>query len=68
MKLILNLYFFLFILLVFNNKSLSLSDYEIREICKKEKKRSNCIKNLYEKRLNLRKGEIIEIPVLPYKR
>ena len=55
-------------MLVFNNKSLSLSDYEIREICKKEKKRSNCIKNLYEKRLNLRKGEIIEIPVLPYKR
>ncbi len=59
---------FLFALVIFNDKSFSLSDYEIRRICKKEKKESTCIKNLQEKKSNLGKGNPIEIPVIPYRR
>ena len=68
MKLVLNLSLTLFVLLTFHEKSFSLSNYQIYKICNKEKKASNCIKNLKEKRNNLRKGNLIEIPVIPYKR
>ena len=53
---------------MFGDKSLSLSDYKIKEICKKERWESKCIKNLKEKREELEKGNLIEIPVIPYKR
>ena len=46
----------------------SLTDYQIKKICKKEKRVSLCIKNLQEKRSDLQKGKLIEIPVTPYKR
>ena len=65
MKLALNLSFFLLVLFTFSNKSFSLTNYQIKKICKKEKKQSTCIKNLYEKRSNLQKGNSIEIPVIP---
>ena len=68
MKLALNLSFILFALLTFNDKSYSLTNYQINKICKKEKRTSSCIKNLKEKRYNLQKGNLIEIPVIPYKR
>ena len=68
MKIFLNLFLFLFALAIFENKSYSLTDYRIKEICKNKPKRSNCIKNLFEKRSNLQKGNLIEIPVFPYKR
>ena len=68
MKSILNLYFFLLILLSFNDKTFSLTDYQIKKICKKERVESICIKNLKEKRSNLNKGNLIEIPVIPYKK
>ena len=68
MKLVLNLYLFLFTLVTFSDKSFSLTDYQIKKICKKEKRESRCIKNLKEKRSNFQKGNIIEIPVIPYKR
>ena len=67
MKLALNLSFFLFALLTFGNKSFSLTDYQIRKICSKEKRQLSCIKNLQEKRYFLQKGRLIEIPVIPYK-
>ena len=69
MKLVfnLNLYLSLFILLTFVQKSFSLTNYEITRICKKEKRASTCIKNLREKRDNLEKGNLIKIPVIPYK-
>ena len=71
MKLVLNLYLYLylslFILFTFVEKSFSLTNYEITRICKKEKRASTCIKNLREKRDNLEKGNLIEIPVIPYK-
>ena len=63
----LNLYLSLFILLTFVQKSFSLTNYEITRICKKEKRVSTCIKNLQEKRDNLEKGNLIKIPVIPYK-
>ena len=68
MKIALNILLFLFTLVMLGDNSLALTDYEIKKICKKEKKNLTCIKNLQEKRSNLQKGNLIEIPVLPYKR
>jgi len=68
MKLVLNFFSFLLAFFSFTNKSLSLTDYQIKIFCAKEKRVSLCIKNLQEKRSDLQKGKQIEIPVTPYKR
>ena len=68
MKLVLNLSIFLLTFFSFSNESFSLSDYQIKRFCKKEKRVSLCIKDLQEKRSDLQKGKLIEIPVKPYKR
>ena len=68
MKLALNLFLFLFAFVIFGEKSLSLTDFQIRRICKKEKRELACIKILKEKRLNLQKGKSIEIPIIYLKR
>ena len=68
MKLKLTLYLFLFGLLTFSDKTFSLTDYQIKKICKNERMKSICIKNLQEKKTNLNEGNLIEIPVIPYKR
>ena len=68
MKLALNLLVFLFVFVILEEKSLSLTDNQIEKICKKERRKLTCKKNLKEKRLNLRNGIQIEIPVLPYRR
>ena len=65
---LLYLYSFLFSLLTFSSESFSLTDYQIKKICKKEKRELACIKILKEKRLNLQKGKSIEIPVIYLKR
>ena len=67
MKLLLNLSLFLFSLFLIGEKSYSITDFQIKKICKKEKRELTCIKNLQEKRSNLQKGNHIEIPVIPYK-
>ena len=67
MRLALKLYLSLFILFTYVEKSFSLTNYQITQICKKEKRVSTCIKNLKEKRDNLQKGNLIEIPVTTYK-
>ena len=67
MKLRLNLSLFLLVFFSFSNESLSLTDYQIKRYCTKEKKVSLCIKDLKEKRSVLQKGKLIEIPVTPYK-
>ena len=67
MKLALNLSMFLFAFFSFSNESFSLSDFQIKRFCAKEKRVSLCIKNLQEKRSDLQKGKLIEIPVKPYK-
>ena len=68
MKLALNLSLFLFASFTFSDKSFSLTEYQIKRICMKEQRRSICINNLKEKRSNLQKGKLIEIPVIPYKK
>ena len=68
MKLALTFSFYLFILFTFSEQSFSITDYQIKKICKKEKSESNCIKNLREKRDKLQKGFLIEIPVIPSKK
>ena len=67
MKFALYLSLLLFPLLVFGDKSFSLTDFQIKKICKKEKKELSCIKNFQKKRYNLQKGNLIKIPVIPYK-
>ena len=68
MKSVLNFFMFLLAFFSFSNKSLSLTDYQIKRFCTKERRVSSCIKNLQEKRSDLQKGKLIEIPVTPYKR
>ena len=68
MKLSINLFLFILTLFIIDSKSLSLTDYEIKEICKKEKKSLTCMKKLQKKRMNFKQGDIIEIPVIPYKK
>ena len=67
MKFLLNLSLFLFALVIFGDESFSLTDYQIKKICKKEKRESTCIRYLQDQRSNLQKGDPIEIPIKPYK-
>ena len=53
---------------IFSDRAFSLTNNQIKKICKKEKKVSNCIKKLQEKKFDLQEGKKIEIPVKPYKR
>ena len=68
MKLVLNFSMFLLAFFSFSNESFSLSDFQIKRFCAKEKRVSLCIKNLQDKRSDLQEGKLIEIPVKPYKR
>ena len=68
MKMVLSFSMFLLAFFSFSNESFSLTDYQIKRFCSKEKNVSLCIKNLKEKRSDLQKGKLIEIPVTPYKR
>tara|TARA_A100001388_G_C28318025_1_gene288563 strand:- start:200 stop:403 length:204 start_codon:yes stop_codon:yes gene_type:complete len=63
-----NLCLFLFSLLTFSDESFALTDYQIKKICKKERRELTCIRNLQDKRLNLQKGNKIEIPIKPFRR
>ena len=53
---------------VTSEKSFSMTNYKIKNICKKERRFYSCVKNLQEKRSILQKGKFIEIPVIPYKK
>ena len=68
MKLALKIPLFFFASFSLVDKAFSLTDYQIKRFCAKEKRVSLCIKNLQEKRSDLQKGKLIEIPVTPYKR
>ena len=68
MKLLLNFSMLLLAFFSISSESFSLTDYQIKRFCAKEKRVSICIKNLQEKRSDLQKGNLIEIPVTPYKR
>ena len=67
MKLVLNLSMFLLPFFSLSNESFSLTNYQIKKFCAKEKRVALCIKNLQEKKYDLQKGMPIEIPVTPYK-
>ena len=67
MKLLLNFSMFLLAFFSYSNESFSLTDFQIKRFCKKEKRVSLCIKELQEKRSDLQEGKLIEIPVTPYK-
>ena len=68
MKSVLNFSIFILFFFSFSNESFSLTNYQIKRFCSKEKSVSLCIKNLKEKRSDLQEGKLIEIPVKPYKR
>ncbi len=68
MKLILNLSLFLFALIIFSDESYSLTYYQMKKFCEKEKKPLNCQKNLRKKKYTLDKGYQIEIPVIHHSR
>ena len=68
MKLVLYFFMFLLAFFSFSNESFSLTDYQIKRFCAKQRRGSLCIKNLQEKRSDLQKGKLIEIPVKPYQR
>ena len=57
MKLALYLSLYLLALFTFDDKSYSLTNYQIKQICKKEKRPSTCKNNLLEKKYNLQKSE-----------
>ena len=68
MKLVLNISIFLLAFFSYSNETFSLTDYQIKRFCTKQKRVYSCIKNLQEKRSDLQKGKFIEIPVKPNKR
>ena len=68
MKLFFNPLLFFLIVFLFENSAYSLSEYQIRQRCQNNSKKSTCMKNLKFKKLNLLQGEIIEIPVIPIKK
>ena len=68
MKFTLKLSIILFSLFIFDDKLFSLTNYQIEKICKKQRSELTCKKSLQEKRIKLQKGNLIEIPVIPYKR
>ena len=67
MKFVLNFSMFLLTFYSLSDESFSLTNYQIKRYCAKQEKVSSCIKDLQEKRSNLQKGNLIEIPVFPYK-
>ena len=67
MKFILNLSVFLLAFFSLNTESFSLTDYQIKKFCRKEKRVLSCIENLKKRSSDLQKGRFIEIPVKPYK-
>ena len=48
MKLVLNFSMFLLAFFSFSNESLSLTDYQIKRYCTKQKRISSCIKDLQD--------------------
>ena len=63
MKFVSSLLIFLLAFFSLNNETFSLTDYQIKRFCTKQKRVSSCIKNLQEKRSDLQEGNFIEIPV-----
>ena len=54
--------------LSFSMNAFSITNNEINKICQKESNKFMCIKRLKINRYKLKKGNPIEIPVIPYKK
>ena len=67
-EIVIKFFYVFLVFFLYNNESFSLTDYQIKRFCSKDKRVTSCIKNLKEKRSDLQKGKLIEIPVTPYKR
>ena len=67
MKFLLNFFLYFLVLFSFEHRAHSLSDNQIKEICKKKQRRLSCVKDLKFRKLNLQEGKYIEIPVIPFK-
>ena len=50
-----------------SNAVLSLTNDEIKDMCKRDQKKLECIRRLKIRRYNLNRGKPIEIPVLPFR-
>ena len=68
MKFFFKIILFLLVLVLYEDNAFSLSDYQIRETCQNNKRRSACIRNLKFKKSKLLQGKKIEIPVIPFKK
>ena len=67
MRSLLNSLLLLLALLILGNETYALNNYQIRVICKNQKRKSTCVKNLQRKRIDFLEGKRIEIPVIPYR-
>ena len=55
-------------ILSFSINAFSITNTEINKICQKERNKFLCTKRLKINRLKLKEGNLIEIPVIPYRR
>ena len=55
-------------ILSFSINAFSITNTEINKICQKERNKFLCVKRLKINRLKLKEGNLIEIPVIPYRR
>ena len=67
MKSFFNILLYLLVFFASENSVLALSDNQIKERCRKKQRRTLCIENFKSKKLDLLKGNRIEIPVIPFK-
>ncbi len=67
MKLFFKVFSLIFLSLVFELETYSISNSQILRICSRKRREKACIKKLKSNRELIYKGKPIEIPVYPYK-
>ena len=60
--------FIYFVFLFYGLNAFSITNNEINKICQKELNKFLCVKRLKINRYKLKRGNPIEIPVIPYKK
>tara|TARA_Y100000589_G_C26584441_1_gene399753 strand:- start:173 stop:376 length:204 start_codon:yes stop_codon:yes gene_type:complete len=58
----------LFLSIAFSQRVIALTNIEIIELCKADKRKQECIRMQKIRRYNLERGKPIDIPVIPYKK
>ena len=59
--------FLILSLLIPEVKAFEEYDNQIKEICKRNKDKSDCLRDMENKKLDLLQGKSIKVPVFPYK-